>query len=49
VGSSTPVGQAHFVRVNVHGYSKLADPFAEVGVALLINVIALQKFNCLSF
>jgi len=27
----------------------LVDLFAEIGIALLINVISVQKFNCLSF
>ena len=35
--------------VYIHGYSQLADPFAETGIAVLINVISVQEFNCLSF
>jgi len=34
---------------NVHGYSYLADPFDKISIALLINVISLQKLNCLLF
>jgi len=33
----------------VHSYSLLADPFDKISIDLLINVIAVQKLNCLLF
>jgi len=35
--------------IGPHSSSYLVDPFAEIGITLLINIISVQKFNCLSF